>query len=250
MTGRIRRAIPLALLFAALTRAASAGPPYITDDPEPPPFGHYEAVFFTMGMMADGVATGALPAMEFNYGGFPDTQLHVMLPLGFASEGASPAYGAGDVELGVKYRFIEEDEAGWRPQVATYPQIEIPLAPARNGFASRGVDTFLPLWTQKDLDANWTIDAGGGYWIMPGNGNYWLTGVLLQRKLSDALVAGIEVFHQTPNTAGGPSLTGFNLGATFDFDEHHHLLVSAGRGLQSPSAADQFTWFLGFEITD
>jgi hypothetical protein len=246
MTGRIRI---VALALAALTSRADAGPPYLTDDPEPPPLGHYEAVFFTMGLDADGTAAGALPAMEFNYGGFEDTQLHVMLPLGF-SAGSGSAFGAADVELGVKYRFIEEDEHGWRPQIATYPQVEIPLAPARNGFASRGVDCFLPLWAQKDLDEEWTLDGGGGYWINPGDRNYWFTGGLLQRKLSDALVAGVEVFHQTPNIEGAHALTGFNVGATYDFDEHHHLLVSAGRGLQNASATDQFTWYLGFEVTD
>lgn len=248
--------LPAALTaFALLAARADAGPPYLTDDPEPPPFGHYEAVFFTMGLEAEGAATGALPAMEFNYGGFPDTQLHVMLPLGFAAGAEGTKLGAADAEIGVKYRFVDEDESGWRPQIATYPQVEVPLAPASNGFASRSVDVFLPLWAQKDLDANWTIGGGGGYWVNPGEANYWFTGLLLQRKLSDALVAGAEIFHQTSSIGGvaaptGAPLTGFNVGAVYDFNEHHHLLVSAGRGLQNVTATDQFTWYLGFEFTN
>jgi hypothetical protein len=103
---------------------------------------------------------------------------------------------------------------------------------------------------QKDLDENWTVDAGGGYWINPGDRNFWISGVLLQRKLGEALVVGAEVFHRTPNTTDGLALTGLNVGATYDFSEHHHLLVSAGRGLRNASAADQFTWFLGFEFTN
>src|SRR5262249_10106836 len=155
--------------------------------------------FFTQGLIADGAATGSLPAMEFNYGGFPDTQLHIQLPVGFASDGEGAKFGVADAELGVKYRFIEEDEASWRPQIAVYPLIELPLAPASYGFASRSVDLFLPLWAQKDLDANWTVDAGGGAWINPGDTNYWFAGVLLQRRLSDALVLGAEIFHESPN---------------------------------------------------
>ncbi|HLY05427.1 MAG TPA: hypothetical protein VKR31_06740 [Rhizomicrobium sp.] len=247
MAYRLGIVAALALLFAAPARA---GPPYLTDDPEPPPYGHYELLFFTTGFGANGGATGDLPAMEFNYGGFPDTQLHVQLPVGFATGDEGTKFGAGDAELGVKYRFIEEDEAGWRPQVALYPLVEIPLAAASNGFASRSVDLFLPLWAQKDLDENWTIDAGGGYWINPGDRNYGFAGVLLQRKLSDALLMGAEVFHQTPNVQGIPPLTGFNLGATYDFNEHQHLLVSAGRGIANVSATDQFTWYLGFEFTN
>ena len=248
---RMANRIGIVLAFALLLgEQARAGPPYLTDDPEPPPYGRYELVFFTMGLEANGVAAGALPAMEFNYGGFPDTQLHIELPVGFMSNDEGGRFGAADAELGVKYRFIEEDEAGWRPQVAIYPLVEIPLAPASNGFASRGVDLFLPVWAQKDLDANWTIDAGGGYWINPGDRNYWFAGVLLQRKLSDALVLGAELFHQTPNVQGVPALTGLNIGATYDFNEHQHLLVSAGRGIANVTATDQFTWYLGFELTN
>ena len=242
--------VPLAFAVLALATRAIAGPPYLTDDPEPPPFGHYEAVFFSMGLTANDTTAGAFPALEFNYGGFPDTQLHVMLPLAFTTDGPGTKFGASDVELGVKYRFVEEDEQGWRPQIATYPAIQIPLAPASNGLASRSVNTFLPLWAQKDIGENWTIDMGGGYWITPGDRNHWFAGALLQRKLSDALVAGLEVFHQTPDVAGGAPLTGFNVGATYDFDAHHHLLVSAGRGLQNAGATDQFTWYLGFEFTN
>jgi hypothetical protein len=237
----------LALLVSPL---AYAGPPYLTDDPEPPPYGHYELVFFTMGLEADGAAAGALPAMEFNYGGFPDTQLHVQLPVGFTGGNEGAKFGAADAELGVKYRFLEEDEVGWRPQVAVYPLVEVPLAPASNGFATRSVDFFLPAWAQKDIDENWTIDAGGGYWINPGDRNYWFAGVLLQRKLSDAFAIGAELFRQTPNVQGAPALTGFNLGATYDFSEHQHLLVSAGRGIANVTGTDQFTWYLGFEFTN
>ena len=106
MAYRLCIVVALALLPAA---RAHAGPPYLTDDPEPPPYGHYELVFFTMGLETGGIAMGALPAMEFNYGGFPNTQLHVMLPLGFAADGEATKFGGADAELGVKYRFVEED---------------------------------------------------------------------------------------------------------------------------------------------
>ncbi|HEY2445002.1 MAG TPA: transporter [Rhizomicrobium sp.] len=237
------------LIFALATTAANAGPPYLTDDPEPPPLHRWEAVFFTMGAVAQGTATGALPALEFNYGGFENTQLHIELPLGFQADGGDK-FGPADIELGVKYRFIDEDERGWRPQVATYPQVEIPTASSRNGFSSPGVNLFLPLWLQKDVGENWTINTGGGYWITPGSRNYWFSGVLLQRKLGDALVVGAELFHQTANTQGGRDNTGFNVGATYDLDEHDQLLVSAGRGIQNAASTNQFSWYLGYKITD
>ena len=244
------RKVVIGFALAARISAAEAGPPYLTDDPEPPPLGHWEAVLFTMGLEAGDAAAGALPAMEFNYGGFPDTQLHIMLPLGFTTGGGGARFGGADVELGVKYRFIEEDDQGWRPQLAAYPFVEVPTESSRNSLASPGVDVFLPLWAQKDLGANWTVDAGGGYWINPGARNYWFAGALLQRKITDALVAGIEAFHQSPVDFGTSAITGFNIGATYDFNEHDHLLLSAGRGIVNANVSDQLTWYVGYEITE
>jgi hypothetical protein len=255
MRTRIRKChaflLPIAALVAVAT-TAKAGPPYLTDDPEPPPLHHWEAVFFTMGALADGTATGSLPAIEFNYGGFENTQLHIMVPLGFAANGDGARFGGADIELGVKYRFVEEDDSGWRPQLAVYPQLEIPVGSGSNGFATQSADLFLPVWGQKQLDENWSLDAGGGYWINPGSGNlnYWFSGILVQRKLTDSLVAGAELFHQTPSTNGGNVITGVNIGAVYDFDEHDHLLASAGTGLQNAARTDQFTWYIGYEITN
>jgi hypothetical protein len=246
-----RVCLTLALLVAA--SAASAGPPYLTDDPETPPLHRWEAVLFTMGTLADGTASGVLPAIEFNYGGFEATQLHIMVPIGFRAGGHDGTeFGGADIELGVKYRFVEEDEQGWRPQVAVYPQFEIPTQSSRNGLSTAGVDVFLPAWVQKNLDENWTADAGGGYWINPGSGNrnYWFSGFLLQRQLGDALVAGVEAFHQTSSTLGGRASSGFNLGAVYDLDEHNHVLLSAGRGFENAAVTGQFTWYVGYKITN
>ena len=246
------RASTVLALLAAST-PARAGPPYLTDDPEPPPLHRWEAILFTTGTLADGTATGVLPAIEFNYGGFEATQLHIMVPVGFHAGGHEEAqFGAADIELGVKYRFIEEDEQGWRPQVAVYPQFEIPTDSDRNGLSSAGVDVFVPAWAQKALNENWTAGGGGGYWINPGSGNrnYWFAGLLLQRKLTDALVVGAEAFHQTSSTLDGRASSGFNLGAIYDFDEHNHLLISAGRGLQNATVTNQFRWYVGYKITD
>ena len=58
-----------------------------------------------------------------------------------------------------------------------------------------------------------------------------------------------ELFHQTADTVGGKDSTGFNLGAIYDFDEHNHLLVSAGAGIQNARATNLYSWYLGYQIT-
>ena len=67
--------------------------------------------------------------------------------------------------------------------------------------------------------------------------------------MTDALHLGIEVFHQTPDVNGAPASSGFNVGATYDFSESWHLLTSAGTGIQHRSATNQFSYYLGLQLT-
>jgi hypothetical protein len=62
----------------------------------------------------------------------------------------------------------------------------------------------------------------------PGNRNYWYSGLLLQKQVSKRLNLGCEIFYNSTPIIAGPSQAGFNFGGTYDFDEIHHLLFSAG----------------------
>ncbi len=88
------------------------------------------------------------------------------------------------------------------------------------------------------------------------NRDYWFFGWLLQRQVTKQLAIGAEIFHQTATVAFGATdpaatkpTTGFNIGAIYDFDDHNHLLVSAGAGLQNASETNLFSWYLGYQIT-
>jgi hypothetical protein len=72
----------------------------------------------------------------------------------------------------------------------------------------------LPLWLQKEF-GKWTTYGGGGYGITPGPGNrnYWFFGWEIQRRITDRLVLGGELFHQTASTTGEPGEIGFPLGS-------------------------------------
>jgi hypothetical protein len=98
---------------------------------------------------------------------------------------------------------------------------------------------------------DWTIDGGGGYWINQGGAdkNFWFSGVLLQRKVTDKLTVGGEIFHQTADSIDSHDSTGFNVGAVYDINEHNHFLFSAGRGLQNASDTNVFSWYVGYLIT-
>jgi hypothetical protein len=252
------RAPPIAAIawcFTAmmLATAAHAGPPFRTDDPEPVDYHHWEFYTFSTGTHVRGDTSGVGPAFEFNYGIIPNGQLHVVAPTAFDSPTGGPTlFGYGDTEFGFKYRFIEEDEHGTQPQVGIFPLLELPTGSQSRGLGSGHASVFLPVWVQKSF-GDWTTYGGGGYWINQddrlGDKNYWFCGWLLQRKVTDKLTLGGEIFHQTADTVDGVDSTGFNLGGVYDFDEHNHLLFSAGTGLQHASASNLYSWYLGWQVT-
>jgi hypothetical protein len=199
----------------------------------------------------NGDTSGVLPGIEVNYGALPETQLHIVLPLAFdRPAGSSAKFGYGDTELGVKYRFVTEDEQGWRPQIGIFPLLELPSGNEARGLGTGHVHAFLPLWLQKGF-GKWLTYGGGGYWINPGAGNknYWFLGWLVQRQVTEDLALGGEIFRQSADMIGGEDQTGFNLGGVWDITEHDHLLFSAGRGILHASATNAFSYYLALQWT-
>ncbi len=244
----------LALGFAA--RPAHAGPPFITDDPEPVDLHHWEVYAFSAGAFDQHGSTGVGPSVEVNYGAAPNLQLHVIANLAYDNApGEGGQFGLGDTELGAKYRFITPGDQDWFPQVGVFPLVELPSGDARRGLGAGYVQAFLPLWIQKDF-GKWTTYGGGGYWINPGPGNrnFWYAGWLLQRQVTDKLMLGGEVFHATSSMDGRRDSSGFNMGGQYDLTEHDHLLFSIGRGgtLYAVDAAAvnyPFTYYVAYQWT-
>lgn len=248
----MRRALgaAAAVLLTGATPAL-AGPPFRTDDPEPVELGHWEVYGFSTATHVQGDTSGTLPGIEINYGAAPNLQLHIVAPLAFdRADGSSTQSGYGDTELGTKYRFVEEDKDGWRPEIGVFPLIEAPTGDAARGLGTGRTHEFFPLWLQKTF-GQWLTYGGGGYWNNPGAGNknYWFVGWLLQRQVTDQLALGGEIFNQTAATVGGRDGTGFNLGGIYDFTDNDHLLFSAGRGIANATSTDEFSYYLAFQWT-
>jgi len=253
-TGKAGPAAAIILLFMigiGASGPALAGPPFITDDPVPVDYQHWEIYGFSAATHVKGDTGGTLAGTEINYGPAPNLMIHMIVPLAFdAPHGGSMKVGRGDVELGAKYRFINADSSDWWPQVATFPLIEVPTGDAKRGLGEDLTTEFIPIWLQKDF-GRWTTYGGGGYWHNPGDGNkdYWFVGWLLQRQVTDNLALGGEIYHQTADTVGGKGMSGFNIGGVYDFNAHEHLLFSAGRGIENVTASNEFSYYLALQWT-
>ncbi len=226
---------------------ARAGPPFQTDDPEPTDFGKLELNLYSDATRADHSTAGTVIGIEANYGALPNLQISLALPLDSQpTDGDEASFGFGTAAVGVKYRFIEEDEGGWRPQVAFYPSVELPL------HASKDTPTreFLPLWAEKNLGP-WTVFGGGGYWNNPGaeNQNYWFFGSGVTRSLTPWMSVGVELFHQTPDTVGGEGATGTNVGVIFNLSNQLSIMASFGGGIENAATTNQYSYFTALRWT-
>ena len=239
----------LAVLAASLlfAQAARAGPPYVTDDPEPTRTGGWENYAFVSGANTPGETAGEA-GVELNYGGAKDLQLSLDLPLAFDSTHSFRA-GGGDVQASAKYRFIRQAEGSLAPDVAVFPAVTLPTGAA--AFHTGHASYFVPVWAQKDF-GKWSVFGGGGYDMNPGAGqrNYGLFGLALTRSVGKRLNLGVEVYHETPQTTGGPALTNLGVGAIYQLTKHWALMASGGPGLQAPSRAQASTFYASLQFTN
>jgi hypothetical protein len=224
------KSLVLGATWAALmVGPAIAGPPYLTDDPQPTDDGHWEIYNFADGSRdRSGLAGEA--GLDLNYGGAKDLQLTAVLPLAYADENGFSAKGlragTGVIELAVKYKVVHADDQGWVPDVSIFPRL---FVPTDYRFGTGHVGLLLPVWAEKDFGP-WQVFGGGGYQINPGadQRNFWQGGIAVNRIVSKRLQLGLEVFGQTRDAVDGPGFTAVNFAATVKLMEHWSLLASAG----------------------
>src|SRR5579884_3896439 len=236
----------LALLWLTGMVAVRAGPPFVTDDPEPVDYRHWEVYLASQHTETAGGWSGTAPHVEINYGAAPNLQLHLIAPLAYnAPEEGAAHYGYGDTEIGFKYRFLQETDR--TPQAGIFPLLEVPTGSEEDGLGSGHVQAFLPLWLQKSF-GDWLVYGGGGYGINPGAGNknWGFGGLLVQRQITAHFALGAEIYHRTAMETGGAGDTAFNVGTILDFSEHQHLLFSAGRSVDGPT---DFQVYLAWQFT-
>jgi hypothetical protein len=188
---------PLYPMFAVFlgSTIALAGPPFQTDDPEPIEYKNYEFYTFSTMSHLPGEYDTQGPALEFNWGALPNTHLHIIFPAAaYLPDHGVRAYGVGDTELGIKYRFIHETKT--RPQIGTFTMFEIPTGNADRVLGVGKAWYKIPLWAQKSFGP-WTMYGGGGEAVVPAKGyrNYPFAGYLLQRELNKKLTLATEVFY-------------------------------------------------------
>src|ERR1700761_9431068 len=221
---------------------AWAGPPYVTDDPEPTDLHHFEIYAFTLGTTTHDGTSGET-GIDFNYGAATDLQLTAVLPLGWSSPGGA---GLGNIELAAKYKFLHQEDFG--VDVAFFPRVFLPAGSADAG--ERHASLLLPLWIGHSWE-NWATFGGGGCVINHGGGghNFCQLGWAVTNQVTSNLQLGAEIYHATADVIGGRATTGIGAGVIYDLNENYHLMASIGPSIENADTTNQASWYVALLTT-
>ncbi|OIQ99325.1 hypothetical protein GALL_185620 [mine drainage metagenome] len=229
--------------------SAWAGPPFITDDPEPLEYQHWEVNYAVSKSWRQDESSVAIPSIDINYGASSNVQFHIQPRYSFESSMTGSHFGIDDTEVGVKYRFLNIQQNNFSFMVGTYPMLQLPTGDTKLGPNRGKVQSFLPLWIQVKTD-KWTTYGGMGHRVNPGAGNKnsLFLGVTALYQVTHDLQLGGEVFHESPNTVDGLDSTGFNLGGSYALIHDYNLLFAAGKGLKNVSSTNQLSTYLALQV--
>jgi Putative MetA-pathway of phenol degradation len=243
-TSEIQFSLSVLLLIA--TTPLFAGPPYLTDDPDPVDTGHSEAIINSQLDYNHHTFNFNAPALDLNYGAISNVHLH----LGAGMITSAPQHGAsetgfGDLELGAKWRLLRE--TNWLPEIAIYPAVELPTGDASRGLGNGRVWFRLPLWLGKNF-GEWSTYGGGGAVVNTafGQRDYAYGGWQFQRSLGKRFTLGGEIFAQGRPDADNRSFVALNFGGTVLLNEHVSLIGSVGHTI---AGGQHFLGYVGLDFT-
>src|SRR5438093_2695691 len=209
---------------------SQAGPPFVTDDPEPPPPGGWEINVPFILERTPGKTEMDAPLFDLNYG-LPNIQLKLEIPVRIVHEDNNgTAAGPGDLLLGVKWRFFNSEKS--QVQLGVYPQMLLPTGNHARGLGEGRTAFVLPLVAQKSW-GKWTLYGNVGYWWQTAaeTRNYVYAGAVLEREINQRLTLGAELFGNLPKERGSRSDVAFNLGGAWKVSKHVNLLFTGGRDI-------------------
>lgn len=229
------------------TALAQGGPPLVTDDPETPGDGHWEINIAVTGARTSQRREFSAPDADINYGWGEHIQLKLDIPWVYARDEPGQPWksGLGAPNIGVKWRFIDIEDAGF--SMSTYPQLTRNWlsSSTRRGLTDAGQQFFLPVEVSTVM-GKFGLDAEVGRNFVQGGTNETLAGVVVAHDCGENLECMAEV-HETYVPHNSQTLV--NLGVHWKLSESLVLLAAAGREF-GPSSDDQkhLLYYFGIQI--
>jgi hypothetical protein len=227
---------------------AQGGPPLLTDDPGTPGDGRIELnIAFTVEKFRNEIEY-EIPLIDFNYGIGDRIQVKFEIPWLIGTETSQPTHsGLGNLLLGFKYRFLDENPDGI--DVSVYPQADFTMSAhsRRAGLVPEGMEILLPAQFQKDLGVI-SVNVELGYFLREEEKEEWVWGIALGRKITEEIEMLGEVHGESAKNFNSAQMV-FNIGARIQMSHLNSILVSAGRGIRGESRGEpEFIGYLGLQF--
>jgi len=237
-----------AACFILLSQPAHAqgGPPYYTNDPGTPGNGNWELNLGYMPLLYSGLSTTHTPDVDINYGLGDRIQLTFENAWLRAQDGSeAPKYGAGQDQLGVKWRFYDKGGLG----ISVFPQVSLnnPDHSVQRGIVPPGASFLAPFeFTKKagPVDLNWEV----GYNAVHKGPDGWLAGLVVGHDMSERLELDAEFYGLgTFNNSNNQQTLG--MGARCKLRPPFILLLMAGRSLTAAhNGQPSFVGYFGMQF--
>jgi hypothetical protein len=237
-------------IVSLYTHSSIAGAPYLTDDPEPVTYQKWEVNYALSKTWRNDSESAAIPSIDINYGFAPNFQLHVQPRYSFEESNSKGRFGLDNTEIGIKYRFVDQEQNDSDFMLGVYPKLLLPTGNDRLSEASGKTQAFLPIWAQLNTEM-WTYYGGAGYRInnYSLSRNSWFFGATAVYKVGENLKIGGELYRETTSVQGGKYSSGFNLGGIYNISNDYNLLFSAGRALNNINESNKLSVFLALQVT-
>ena len=232
------------LLALPLSARAQGGPPLITNDPDTPGDGHWEINVAATGLYHDQAWEVSAPDVDVNYGLGERIQLSVHFEENWARATDGPwLSGLGPVELALRYRFVDEEKAGFALAVQPHWAKSWSSAAIRKGVAPEHAEFGVPIQVARHIGKA-VAGAELGRDFISGAPDEWQLGAFGSR---DCVVKGLQCLAEMvvvrPDHATSETLA--NLGARLELGEHFVVLGSIGRQLNGEHSA---LFYVGFQL--
>ena len=134
----------LSMILVLLPARTDAGNPLFTNDPETPGSHGWEINISHDDARVLAQRDEDLPLLNINFGWTDNDQWKISVPLRhFDPRDDEDHWGISDIQLGWKYRFLDEDEHGFMASV--YPQPLLPTGNDALGIGDGRLELFSPV---------------------------------------------------------------------------------------------------------
>lgn len=236
------------ILIAISCGSANAGPPFVTDDPEPVEYQHWEINYGLSKTWSEDAFSSAFPSIDINYGYSENLQLHVQPKYSFIGDANTRFNSLDNTEVGLKYRLFNRVDTDSVLMVGIYPMIQLPTGENKLSPASGKLQSFLPIWAQYEKN-DWTFSGGAGYrfnnWV--GSKNSVFVGAVASYQLTNNFSLGGELFNESATNNDDKNTSGFNIGGTYKFTDDYHLLCSAGKGINDVTLSNTLSVYIALQ---